>query len=73
MQVSIASQATAWPSFFPASQISQASNRLGSRRISAPGVQPPALEPNRSSRWIALIALWVRIPWRVAALASLAA
>ena len=73
MQVSIASHATDWPSFLHASQVWQASNRDGSRRIVARGTQPPAFEPKWLSRSRALIALCVRMPWRVAAVASRAA
>ena len=73
MQVSIASQATAWPSFFWASHTSAASNRVGSFLIIALGTHPPAFDPKSSSRWMALMALWVRMPCRVAAEASFAA
>ena len=73
MQVSTASQATAWPSFLRASHTSVAANREGSFLIVALGTHPPAFEPKSSSRWSALMALWVRMPWRVAAVASVAA
>src|SRR6185503_17337608 len=66
MHVSIASDATAWPSLRFAFQRSTALYLLASLSIVAPGTHPPALDPKCESRSSALIALCVLIPCRAA-------
>ena len=67
---SMARYAVDCPSFLFAFQVLEAAKRDGSSSISAPGTQPLEPEPKRWSRCRALIALWVRIPWREASAQS---
>ena len=64
MAAAIASRPTDWPSLRFAFHFWTARNGLGSFSIFAPGTQPPAFDPKSSSRWSALIALCVLMPWR---------